>query len=116
MQSGITLSFVSAGQSVELDSTLFRCPITSMEYRTVRGKTAHGSGRAGTFTWTAGVVGLSCTLVKAKLASLGLSLKDSPEGWNRPVVDDAWVDDADLDLDNDADVEAEEESLEDESY
>lgn len=54
--------------------------------------------------------------VKAKLASLGLSLKDSPEGWNRPVVDDAWVDDADLDLDNDADVEAEEESLEDESY
>jgi DNA-directed RNA polymerase subunit alpha len=54
--------------------------------------------------------------VKAKLASLGLSLKDSPEGWNRPVVDEAWVDDADLDLDNDADVEAEEESLEDESY
>ncbi|MFZ9308967.1 MAG: DNA-directed RNA polymerase subunit alpha [Candidatus Nanopelagicales bacterium] len=54
--------------------------------------------------------------VKAKLASLGLSLKDSPEGWNRPVVDEAWVDDADLDLENDSDVEAEEESLEDESY
>jgi DNA-directed RNA polymerase subunit alpha len=50
--------------------------------------------------------------VKAKLASLGLSLKDSPEGWNRPVVDEAWTDDADLDLENDV----EEVSPEDESY
>ncbi len=31
--------------------------------------------------------------VKAKLVSLGLSLKDSPEGWNRPVVEDTWEDD-----------------------
>lgn len=78
MPSGITLRFVSAGSSVELDSTLFRCPLDSQEYRAVRGKIAHGSGRAGTFTWTAGVIGLSCSLVKAKLASL------------RPDVD-CWI-------------------------
>jgi DNA-directed RNA polymerase subunit alpha len=34
--------------------------------------------------------------VKAKLQSLGLSLKDSPEGWNRPVVEETWDDEADL--------------------
>ncbi|MEY3696380.1 MAG: hypothetical protein RJA41_30 [Actinomycetota bacterium] len=46
--------------------------------------------------------------VKAKLQSLGLSLKDSPEGWNRPVVEDTWDDEVD---------EAEDRSLaEDESY
>ncbi len=46
--------------------------------------------------------------VKAKLQSLGLSLKDSPEGWNRPVVEDTWEDDAD---------DAEDQSYaEDESY
>ena len=45
--------------------------------------------------------------VKAKLQSLGLSLKDSPEGWNRPVVEDTWDDE----------VDAEDESfVEDESY
>jgi DNA-directed RNA polymerase subunit alpha len=51
--------------------------------------------------------------VKAKLASLGLSLKDSPEGWNRPVVDEAWTDEADLELENDTEDES---FVEDESY
>lgn len=51
--------------------------------------------------------------VKAKLQSLGLSLKDSPEGWNRPVVDEAWADDADLELENDTEDES---FVEDESY
>jgi DNA-directed RNA polymerase subunit alpha len=45
--------------------------------------------------------------VKAKLQSLGLSLKDSPEGWNRPVVEETWDDE----------VDAEDQSfVEDESY
>ncbi len=35
--------------------------------------------------------------VKAKLHSLGLSLKDSPEGWNRPISEEAWADDVDAD-------------------
>lgn len=46
--------------------------------------------------------------VKAKLQSLGLSLKDSPEGWNRPVVDETWDDEGD-----DADGQS---FVEDESY
>ena len=37
--------------------------------------------------------------VKAKLQSLGLSLKDSPEGWNRPVENESWADDVDADED-----------------
>ena len=46
--------------------------------------------------------------VKAKLVSLGLSLKDSPEGWNRPVVEETWDDEGD---------DAEDQSfVEDESY
>lgn len=46
--------------------------------------------------------------VKAKLQSLGLSLKDSPEGWNRPVVEETWDDETD---------DAEDQSfVEDESY
>jgi DNA-directed RNA polymerase subunit alpha len=45
--------------------------------------------------------------VKAKLQSLGLSLKDSPEGWNRPVVEETWDDE----------IDAEDQSfVEDESY
>jgi DNA-directed RNA polymerase subunit alpha len=35
--------------------------------------------------------------VKAKLHSLGLSLKDSPEGWNRPMSEEAWADEVDAD-------------------
>ena len=35
--------------------------------------------------------------VKAKLHSLGLALKDSPEGWNRPLSEEAWADDVDTD-------------------
>lgn len=46
--------------------------------------------------------------VKAKLQSLGLALKDSPEGWNRPVVDETWDDEGD-----DADGQS---FVEDESY
>jgi DNA-directed RNA polymerase subunit alpha len=47
--------------------------------------------------------------VKAKLVSLGLSLKDSPEGWNRPLSDEAWADEADADNDDQS-------YAEDESY
>jgi DNA-directed RNA polymerase subunit alpha len=47
--------------------------------------------------------------VKAKLVSLGLSLKDSPEGWNRPLSDEAWADEADADTEDQS-------FAEDESY
>lgn len=70
MSAKFRLQLVSSGASVELSSTLFNCPVSSEQYRSVRGKVAHGSGRTGTFPWTAGVMGLVCTLLKAKLASV----------------------------------------------
>jgi hypothetical protein len=70
MAAKFRLQLVSSGASVELSSTVFDCPLTSEQYRSVRGKIAHGSGRTGTFPWTAGVMGLVCTLLKAKCASL----------------------------------------------
>jgi DNA-directed RNA polymerase subunit alpha len=45
--------------------------------------------------------------VKAKLQSLGLSLKDSPEGWNRPITEESWADD---------DADEDKSFAEDESY
>ena len=45
--------------------------------------------------------------VKAKLHSLGLSLKDSPEGWNRPITEESWADE---------DIDEDKSFAEDESY